>query len=293
MSPQRRTERGVCTPAEHHGPTAMQKLRIATLGISGGRSLTRPFRDARRSPSTRKSPVPRATRTPRKLGFVHRLKTILCRPAPNPNITIRNFFNDVCCCFPELVLVQSFQTTNDWLESERRLGCFAERQHNTFPGHLERTLVRLRLRLRLGTACGRRVRTLPAEEVTPVPACEVLAAARGAAEAPRCSPDEPASAASSARRPASAVQSPPGPALQPPPPPPPPPRSTRSPRCSHTHRTGHVSAPSCKKTPPAPKEAYPPPAYMHLAQPRSAHAPRNRRGLQGGGCRRRLRARRT
>jgi hypothetical protein len=33
--------------------TAMQKLRIVTLGISGGRALTRPFRDARRFPSTR------------------------------------------------------------------------------------------------------------------------------------------------------------------------------------------------------------------------------------------------
>jgi hypothetical protein len=32
---------------------AMQKLRIVTLGVSGGRSLTRPFRDARRSPSKR------------------------------------------------------------------------------------------------------------------------------------------------------------------------------------------------------------------------------------------------
>ena len=33
--------------------TAMQKLRIVILGISGGRSLTRPIRDARRFPSTR------------------------------------------------------------------------------------------------------------------------------------------------------------------------------------------------------------------------------------------------
>jgi hypothetical protein len=33
--------------------TAMKKLRIVTVGISGGRSLTRPFRDARRFHSTR------------------------------------------------------------------------------------------------------------------------------------------------------------------------------------------------------------------------------------------------
>jgi hypothetical protein len=31
-------------------PTAMAKLRIVTVGISGGRSLTRPFRDAHRFP---------------------------------------------------------------------------------------------------------------------------------------------------------------------------------------------------------------------------------------------------
>jgi hypothetical protein len=45
------------------GDTAMEKLRIVTLGISGGRSLTRPFREARRSPSTRLYPVLRATHT--------------------------------------------------------------------------------------------------------------------------------------------------------------------------------------------------------------------------------------
>jgi hypothetical protein len=48
--------------------TAMQTLRIVTSGISGGRSLTRPFRDARRFPSTRLYPVPRARRTPRTCG---------------------------------------------------------------------------------------------------------------------------------------------------------------------------------------------------------------------------------
>jgi hypothetical protein len=34
-------------------PQAMQKLRIGLVSVSGGRSLTRPFRDARRIPSTR------------------------------------------------------------------------------------------------------------------------------------------------------------------------------------------------------------------------------------------------
>jgi hypothetical protein len=37
-----------------HMATAMEKkLRIVAFGVSGGRSLTRPLRDARRFPSTR------------------------------------------------------------------------------------------------------------------------------------------------------------------------------------------------------------------------------------------------
>jgi hypothetical protein len=49
------------------GPTAVQKLRIVALGISGGRSLTGPLRDARRFPSTRLQPVPELRRC--GLGF--------------------------------------------------------------------------------------------------------------------------------------------------------------------------------------------------------------------------------
>jgi hypothetical protein len=49
--------------------TATNKLRIVTVGISGGVSLTRLFRDARRFPSTRWYPVPRATRTTRVFGI--------------------------------------------------------------------------------------------------------------------------------------------------------------------------------------------------------------------------------
>jgi hypothetical protein len=51
----------------HVSRTAMRKLRIVACGISGGRSLTRPLRDARRFPSTQWYPVPGATRT--TLGF--------------------------------------------------------------------------------------------------------------------------------------------------------------------------------------------------------------------------------
>jgi hypothetical protein len=72
--------------------TAMQKPRIVTLGISGGGSLTRPLRDARRFPSKRRwYPVPGATRTTSGLGFVHHSRAILSRAVPNPTITIRNF----------------------------------------------------------------------------------------------------------------------------------------------------------------------------------------------------------
>jgi hypothetical protein len=46
---------------------ARKQLRIVTLGVSGGRSLTGPLRDARRFPSTRWYPVPGVTRT--TLGF--------------------------------------------------------------------------------------------------------------------------------------------------------------------------------------------------------------------------------
>jgi hypothetical protein len=52
-----------------HARTAMQKLRIETLGISGGRWLTRPFRHARRFPSRRWYPVLTRTRTPRNFGL--------------------------------------------------------------------------------------------------------------------------------------------------------------------------------------------------------------------------------
>jgi SAM-dependent methyltransferase len=51
------------------GTAMMQKLRIVgmTFGVSDGRSLTRPLRDARRFPSTQRYSVPGATRT--TLGF--------------------------------------------------------------------------------------------------------------------------------------------------------------------------------------------------------------------------------
>jgi hypothetical protein len=46
-----------------------EKLRIVTLAISGGRSLTRPFRDARQFPSTCLLLVLTCTRTPRTFGI--------------------------------------------------------------------------------------------------------------------------------------------------------------------------------------------------------------------------------
>jgi hypothetical protein len=56
-----------------------------------GDELARPFRDPRRLISL-SGTVPRATRTPRKFGNVSIVsRSILCRPVPNPNITIRKF----------------------------------------------------------------------------------------------------------------------------------------------------------------------------------------------------------
>jgi hypothetical protein len=67
--------------------TATKKLRIATLGISGGRSLTGPFRDARRFPSTRWYPVPVATRTPSGLGICPSFKDHSLSRRANPNFS--------------------------------------------------------------------------------------------------------------------------------------------------------------------------------------------------------------
>jgi hypothetical protein len=67
-----------------------------TLGISGERSLTRPFRDARRFPSTRLYPVPRATRTTRKCGICPPFKDQF-RPVPKTLcVTTRHFCIAVC-----------------------------------------------------------------------------------------------------------------------------------------------------------------------------------------------------
>ena len=59
--------------------------------IGTSRSLTRPFRDARRSPSPRCSPYSHVHVRCKSLGFVHRSRAIFCRPVPLPNVTIRNF----------------------------------------------------------------------------------------------------------------------------------------------------------------------------------------------------------
>jgi hypothetical protein len=63
------------------------------LGISGGRALTGPFRDARRFPSTRWYPVPGATRTP--LGFGICLPVVQgpfsVAPLPSPEFRFATF----------------------------------------------------------------------------------------------------------------------------------------------------------------------------------------------------------
>jgi hypothetical protein len=72
--------------------TAMKKLRIVTLGVSGGRSLTRPFRDARR--------FPLETIVARTEGYTYAANVWIhpsfkghsLSPVPNPSrVTIRDF----------------------------------------------------------------------------------------------------------------------------------------------------------------------------------------------------------
>ena len=60
----------------------MKTLRIVTLAVSG--SLTRPFRAARRFPSTRWYPVLTWTRTPRKFGICLSFKGRFPSPRPKP-----------------------------------------------------------------------------------------------------------------------------------------------------------------------------------------------------------------
>jgi hypothetical protein len=69
------------------------KLRIGALGISGGRSLTRPFRDARRFASTGLYPVPApvrdriwsgTTRTPLGFGILLSFKGQFPSPRAEP-----------------------------------------------------------------------------------------------------------------------------------------------------------------------------------------------------------------
>ena len=70
----------------------MQKLRIVTVGISGGRSLTRPFRDARR--------ISLDTVVDRSEGCTYDadvwdlfMTHFLSPRVPNLSVTIRNFFH--------------------------------------------------------------------------------------------------------------------------------------------------------------------------------------------------------
>jgi hypothetical protein len=48
----------------------MKQLRIVTSGISGGRSLTRPFRDARSFPSTRLKANPNPNPNPYRVMII-------------------------------------------------------------------------------------------------------------------------------------------------------------------------------------------------------------------------------
>jgi hypothetical protein len=77
----------------------MGKSANRHVRVSAGRSLTGPFRDARRFPSIRWCPIPRDTRTSLGFGIRPRVQGPFsvgpCRPFPD--VTIRNF----CIAVPE------------------------------------------------------------------------------------------------------------------------------------------------------------------------------------------------
>jgi hypothetical protein len=75
-------------PLTKHKRTAMHKLRIELFGISGGRSLTRPFRDARRFLSPELYPVLTCTRTPRTFGICPSFKGLFS-VAPCQTLALR------------------------------------------------------------------------------------------------------------------------------------------------------------------------------------------------------------
>jgi hypothetical protein len=75
------------------GYTAMQNLRIVTLGISRGESLTWPLHNARRCVSTQLKPVLAFTRKPRKFGIFPLFKDYSLLDRPKPYLTIRNYFH--------------------------------------------------------------------------------------------------------------------------------------------------------------------------------------------------------
>jgi hypothetical protein len=105
--------------------TAMQKLRIVTLGFRVG--------DRSRGRYATPADFPGRDGTPYRglrvrhwgLGFVHRSRTILCRPVPypnpnhnpNPTITIRDFVVAVCRTHPR----SAFSLHNNTTQSHLRL----------------------------------------------------------------------------------------------------------------------------------------------------------------------------
>ena len=112
-------ERGA--PGAHHGgggDTTIKKLRIVTLRISGGRSLTGPLRDARRFASTRWCPVPGATRTTSGFGICPSFKDHLCRAVPNPNCTTGETFASLQVISAQLV---EFGSAAELVSQNRKL----------------------------------------------------------------------------------------------------------------------------------------------------------------------------
>ena len=69
---------------QHRSATANAQVFVNRTRASGGRALTRALRDARRLPSTRWCPYSHVHVRRESLGFVHRSRTIFCRPRAKP-----------------------------------------------------------------------------------------------------------------------------------------------------------------------------------------------------------------
>jgi hypothetical protein len=80
------------TPSHPRHSVIQRCKSCVTFGISGGRSpLTRPFATPADFAQHDRSPFSHVHVRRERVGFVHRSRTIFCRPVPNHHVTIATF----------------------------------------------------------------------------------------------------------------------------------------------------------------------------------------------------------